>query len=654
MPIIAPYGSWTSPIDPELLASSSPSFSCPSSDGDNLYWIESRPWENGRSVVVRRDSEGAIHDVLPSPLSARSKVHEYGGTPYIVVDDTLYFCLYDDQRLYRLDLSEDSALSTPALPIPITPNEDYRFADFCYDKLHHRLICVAEIHTNQSEHGNQMPDNQIVAIPLDDSMQVITLCSGDDFYAYPRLDNTGEKLCWISWNHPDMPWDNTTLWLGSLDKNGLFYNQTPVVGNGGEAIFQPQWSPDNQLYFVSDRDNWWNIYRWQPTTGIEPIHPMAAEFATPLWVLGMSTYGFCSDGTLVCGHTCDGTWQLSTKKPEELDFQPIKNQYCSITDLFCDGKKAWLVGASPINSGELAELDIDNQTLRAVTQSCPLNIDPSYFSQPIPIHYPTSDQATAHAFFYRPTNSDFEGCEGSLPPLIVICHGGPTGATSTALNLKIQYWTSRGFAVLDVNYRGSTGYGRCYREQLNGQWGIVDVTDVVAGAKHLIEQGMVDSEKMAIRGSSAGGYTVLAALCFHRLFKAGACLYGIGDLETLARYTHKFESRYLDKLIGPYPAQKALYQERSPIHHIDQLHCPVIFFQGLDDKVVPPEQALAMTNALREKHLPVAYLSFEGEGHGFRKAETIKQSLEAELYFYGKVFGFIPQGKLPVIPISNL
>ncbi|MEH6469259.1 MAG: prolyl oligopeptidase family serine peptidase [Porticoccus sp.] len=644
MSTTAPYGSWASPIDPELLATSSPSFAYPSSDRENLYWLESRPWENGRSVIVQRDCKGTIRDVLPAPLSARSMVHEYGGTPYIVANDILYFCLYDDQRLYRLDLNKDDTL-----PTPISPAEGYRFADFCYDKYQHRLICVAEIHNSSPE-----PENQIVAIPLDDSMQVVTLCSGDDFYAYPRLDNTGRNLCWISWNHPDMPWDNTTLWLATIDNAGQLDTPISIAGNGEEAIFQPQWSPDNQLYFVSDRDNWWNLYRWLPSSGVEPIQPMTAEFATPLWVLGMSTYGFCDDGTLVCCHTHDGTWQLSTKKPNASDFQPVENDYCNISDIYCAGDNAWLVGASHINSGELAELDIKERSLKSITQSVSLSIDPSYIAQPSPINYPTSDQATSHAFFYQPTNPDFKGCEGSLPPLIVICHGGPTGSTTTALNLKIQYWTSRGFAVLDVNYRGSTGYGRHYREQLHGQWGIADVTDVVAGANYLIERKKVDPEKIAIRGSSAGGYTVLSALCFYQLFKAGACLYGIGDLETLARDTHKFESRYLDKLIGPYPSQQAIYQDRSPIHHIDQFNCPVIFFQGLDDKVVPPEQTVAMTKALREKRLPVAYLPFEGEGHGFRMVETIKQSLEAELFFYGKVFGFAPHGDLPTIPINNL
>ena len=653
---VKPYGSWASPITPELLASSSLTYAYPCCDGENLYWLESRPWENGRSVVVQRNSKGHVRDVLPAPLSARSKVHEYGGTPYIVINQVLYFCLYDDQRIYQLDLGNADQEKNEALPTPITPENDYRFADFCYDKYRHRLICVAENHNNVSE-----PENSIVAIPLDGSMSVTPLCRGDDFYAYPRLDNTGSQLCWISWNHPDMPWDNTVLWLANLDKKGNTLESVAVAGNGQEAIFQPQWSPDNQLYFVSDRDNWWNIYRWQPESGIEPIHSMAAEFATPLWVLGMSTYGFCQDGTLACCYSQNGTWQLALQT-QNTPLHAIETSYTQISDIYCQGDQVWLVGAAPNISAELAEFNITSGRLSTIAQGKPLPFDKHFLSTPVPICFQTTNneaehhttETTAHAFYYQPSNLDFRGEEKSMPPLIVMCHGGPTGATTTALNLKIQYWTSRGFSVLDVNYRGSTGYGRNYRKQLHGQWGIADVTDVVAGARYLIKNQSVDPNKIAIRGSSAGGYTVLAALCFHDLFKAGACLYGIGNLETLAEDTHKFESRYLDTLIGPYPAQRTIYQERSPIHHIDQLHCPVIFFQGLDDKVVPPEQAIAMTQALRKKQLPVAYMPFAGEGHGFRKAETIKQSLEAELYFYSKVFDFIPSENLPKIHIDNL
>jgi len=650
-PKIAPYGSWESPINPTLLTASTPCYSYPTHDGGNLYWLESRPWENGRAVVVQRNSEGQVNDVLPAPLSARSKVHEYGGAPYIVVDNILYFCLYDDQRIYQLELG----INNPR-PKPITRENSYRFADFCYDKYRHRLICVAENHINANE-----PKNSIVAIPLDRSKSIITLCSGDDFYAYPQLDKTGNQLSWVSWNHPDMPWDNTVLWLADLNRRGEIIEPMAIAGNGNEAIFQPQWSPDNQLYFVSDQDNWWNLYRWDPEQGIEPIQPMAAEFATPLWSLGMSTYSFAENGALVCCYTQDGTWQLAIKAPNT-NMQQIETGYTQISNLYCHGDQVWFVGAATTTNAELVEYNINNGQLLPVAQGTPLPFDQQYLSKPTPISFDTTSnvpthstgQARAHAFYYQPSNPAYVGPTDDLPPLIVICHGGPTGSTSTGLNLKVQYWTTRGFAVLDVNYRGSTGYGRHYREQLHGQWGIADVADVVAGARYLIEQQCVNPEKVAIRGSSAGGYTVLAALCFYDLFKAGACLYGIGDLETLAQDTHKFESRYLDKLIGPYPEQQAIYQERSPIHHTDKLRCPVIFFQGLDDKVVPPEQAIAMTQALRDKHLPVAYLSFAGEGHGFSKAETIKQALEAELYFYSKVFDFTPNETLPDIQIDNL
>lgn len=671
---VAPYGSWVSPINPEQLSASTPSYAFPCQDGDSLYWVESRPWENGRAVVVRRDGRGNISDALPAPLNARSKVHEYGGTPYIVIDDCLYFCLYDDQRIYCLDLTSDNAI-----PTPITPENDYRYADFCYDAHRERLICVAENHDSPSE-----PQNSIVAIPLDGSAAIATLCSGADFYAYPRLDNTGSQLSWISWDHPNMPWNSTTLWLATLDDDGTPIAANPVAGNGHEAIFQPQWSPENQLYFVSDRNNWWNIYRISPAAGtggkpsvdpqtIEPVHTMAAEFATPLWVLGMSTYGFCHHAgvtTLICCYSKNGAWYLAQKilgtqsleANNELALEPLETlaiDYSQLSDIYCSGNRAWMVAAAPKATSTLVEYRIEDKQLTPVTQQISLPFSSDYLSQPTPLTFATTDTDTslgnqAHGFYYPPQNPDYCGEPNSLPPLIVVCHGGPTGATSTALNLKVQYWTSRGFAVFDVNYRGSTGYGRDYREQLHGRWGLADVADVVTGAQHLIQQHLVDPDKIAIRGSSAGGYTVLAALCFYDLFKAGACLYGIGDLETLAKDTHKFESRYLDTLIGPYPEERATYQQRSPIHHVDKLHCPVIFFQGLEDKVVPPEQALAMTQALRDKQLPVAYLPFEGEGHGFRKAETVKRALEAELYFYGKIFGFPTDETLPKIHINNL
>ncbi|WP_461482412.1 S9 family peptidase [Porticoccus sp.] len=644
MTTTAAYGSWISPITPALLTDAAPGYAFPQFDCGNLYWLESRPWENGRSVVVRRTAEGVVEDALPGPLSCRSKVHEYGGASYLVADDVLYFCLYDDQRVYALNLQDRQSL-----PRPLTPDNDCCYADFCFDRRHQRLICVAENHGVPGE-----PENLLVGIPLDGSMATQRLCAGADFYAYPRLDNFGERLCWISWNHPNMPWDNTELWLSGLAADGTLANPVRVAGNGDEAITQPRWSPANQLHFVSDRDNWWNLYCLADAGSGESLRPLTAEFATPLWVLGMSNYDFCADGTLLCSFSRDGSWQLATLSPGTSTLLTVATDYSQISDVRCHGDRAWLVGTSPQLQTELAEWRASDCSLISVAHGKSLSFEPGYLSQPQPIRFPTANGRSAHAFYYPPANPQYRAPPGTLPPLIVVCHGGPTGAASTGLNLKVQYWSSRGFAVLDVNYRGSTGYGRHYRQALHGLWGIADVEDVVAGARFLIDQGWVDSEKVAIRGSSAGGYTVLAALCFHDLFRAGACLYGIGDLETLARDTHKFESRYLERLVGPYPEQQAVYRERSPVHHVDNFHCPVIFFQGLDDKVVPPEQALSMVKALRQKRMPVAYLPFPGESHGFRKAETIRQSLEAELYFYGRVFDFKPADNLPTITIFNL
>ena len=644
MTTTAPFGCWASPIVPELLTNGLPGYAFPQFDNGNLYWLETRPWENGRSVVVRRRADGAIEDALPAPLSCRSKVHEYGGSPYIVSGNVMYFCLYDDQRVYALTLDDPEAL-----PQPITPDAKYCFADFCVDQTRQRLICVMEDHSQSGE-----PQNLVAAIPLSGDMALQRLCEGEDFYAYPKLDNNGQQLCWISWNHPDMPWDNTRLWLSTLDNDGLPGTPELIAGQGDESVTQPRWSPDNHLHFVSDRNNWWNLYRLGDTHQIEALLPMSAEFATPLWTLGMSNYDFLGDGAILCSYTADGSWFLATLSPDSQTLKPVETLYTQISDIYCQGECGWLVGAAPQLSAELAQWTTDDRNLTTVARGEPLGIDDGFLSRPQPISFPSGDNAVAHGFYYPPSNPDYTAPENSKPPLIVVCHGGPTGATGTSLNLKLQYWTSRGFAVLDVNYRGSTGYGRDYRHALDGQWGIVDVEDVVAGTRYLIDQQLVDRKKVAIRGSSAGGYTVLAALCFEDIFRAGACLYGIGDLETLARDTHKFESHYLERLVGPYPEQQETYRARSPIHHVDRFDCPVIFFQGRDDRGVPPEQALTMVKALRQKQMAVAYLPFEGESHGFRKAETIKTALEAELYFYGRVFRFKPADQLPITPIFNI
>ncbi|OUS07348.1 hypothetical protein A9Q90_05350 [Gammaproteobacteria bacterium 54_18_T64] len=641
-----PFGSWVSPISARQVASAAPSMDSLCLDGDDLYWLEARPEESGRNAIVRLNADGDKSDVLPAPHSARSRVHEYGGTPYIVVAGALYFCEQDDQRIYRLDTRVQGAS-----PAAISPaGQNLRFADFCFDENQQRLIVVAEQATAPDSATPGEPRNFIAALAIDAPHDFVELHSGADFYAYPRLSPDGGQLSWISWQHPQMPWQGSELWLAGLTKEGLVGSPELVAGGCDESIFQAQWSPAGDLHFVSDASEWWNIYRCTSTgqgaNHIEAICPQQVEFATPLWTLGMSTYGFCAEGRLAACYSKDGLWHLGLieehgDSPTSGNFKAYDLPFTQISALISRGHRVWFIGASPSQSGCLVELDTRSGQHKIIHQFAALAIAADNYAQPQTITFTTSDDEEAHGFYYPPCNSRYsQGAPDEKPPLLVMCHGGPTGATSTGFNLKIQFWSNRGIAVLDVNYRGSTGYGRSYRQALDGAWGIKDVADVVAGAQHLIDRGLADPERIMIRGGSAGGYTVLAALAFHDLFKAGASYYGIGDLETLARDTHKFESRYLDTLVGPYPAEQALYQERSPINHIDKLNCPVIFFQGLDDKVVPPQQAEAMVASLDKKGLKVKYTAFSGEGHGFRQAQNTERALLEELQFYSEVFGF--------------
>ena len=645
------YGTWVSPISARQVASAAPAIDTPlinnksldngsidsGNDGDDLYWLEARPEEGGRSAIVRLSANGEKTDVLPAPFSARSRVHEYGGTPYIVVAGILFFCEQSDQRIYRLDTR-----SKEVTPEAISPaNQNLRFADFCFDEIHQRLICVAE----QSGEALSEPRNFIAALPINTPYELSELHSGADFYAYPRLSPKGSQLSWISWHHPQMPWQGSELWLADLTNEGLLASPEKIAGGCDESIFQPQWSPDGELYFVSDRSEWWNIYRCasmgEGKNSIEERCPQQAEFATPLWTLGMSTYGFSENNGLAACYTENGCWYLGLIKNNTQKTIPLDLPFTQISGLISKDHRVWFIGASPSQSGCLVELDTHTGQHKIIHQFAALPIDEGNYSRPQAITFTTTNSEQAHGFYYPPCNAAYsQNTLDEKPPLLVLCHGGPTGATSTGFNLKIQFWTNRGFAVLDVNYRGSTGYGRAYRQALDSAWGIKDVDDVVAGAQHLIKQGLADPQRIMIRGGSAGGYTVLAALAFHDLFKAGASYYGIGDLETLARDTHKFESRYLDTLVGPYPAEQALYQQRSPINHIDKLNCPVIFFQGLDDRVVPPQQAEAMVESLEKKGLKVKYVPFSGEGHGFRQAENTERALLEELQFYSEVFGF--------------
>jgi dipeptidyl aminopeptidase/acylaminoacyl peptidase len=644
----APYGSWKSPITSDLIIAGSIGLGQIRLDGDAIYWSESRPTEGGRNVIVRRTADGQTADLTPAPFNARTRVHEYGGGAFSVVDRVIYFSNFSDQRLYRQTMGDS--------PLPLTPEQSLRYADTILDPSRNRLIGVREDHTI----GDREPVNTIVSIPLENSDPTdegaqSVLVSGSDFYATPRLSPDGSTLSWICWNHPNMPWDGTELWIGTLQADGSIAEPQKIAGGKEESIFQPEWSPDGRLYFVSDRTNWWNLYRWNPVDGtIEAVCPKDAEFGLPLWVFGMSTYGFASRDRIICTYTQNGISHLASLDLSSLELTEIPTRYTSIAGLQVCAEHAVFVGGSPTQSTAIVRFDLATNHAEILRRSSELKIDPGYLSVPEAIEFPTENGLTAHALYYAPVNQDYTAPEGERPPMLVKSHGGPTAATSAALSLSIQYWTSRGFAFLDVNYGGSTGYGRAYRERLKGQWGIVDVDDCANGAKYLADQGKVDRDRLVIAGGSAGGYTTLCALTFRDTFKAGASYYGVSDLKALAEDTHKFESRYLDGLIGAYPAEKELYDQRSPISAVDQLSCPVIFFQGDEDKIVPPNQAEMMVNALRDKGLPVAYVLFEGEQHGFRKAENIKRALDGEFYFYSRVFGFEPAEAIVPVEIANL
>ena len=639
-----PCGSWPSPITPELAASTAGTIDWPLADGDILYWIETRPTEGGRSAVVALAPDGTRRDLLPAPINVRSRVHEYGGRPYMVADGILYFVLQDDQRIYRLDTRHLDTRHAYALPVAITPAEGgLRFAEPCLDRRHNRLLAIGERHHPDTVNGvKRAPTNFIATIALDDSGAVDELVSGDDFYAYPSLSPDGRQLAWISWNHPDMPWDRTHLWLADIGADGACRNVRHIAGGNavcptGEAVLQPGWTAAGELLFVSDRSGWWNLYRLTASGTTVAAFPLVAEFAAPLWSLGMSTWAACANGQLATAYTRNGLWQLGLIDPATRTLKGIDAPHTEFAALAAAGNRVWCVASSPAHGSELLELDATSGVWRCLHRLGDPGLDPGFLPAPENFHYPTEDGTEAHGFYYRPAHPGYAPLPGELPPLIALCHGGPTGATSTAYSAKVRFWTSRGFAVADFNYRGSTGYGRAYRDALRGRWGLADIADVVAGVRHLAARGRADPARLLIRGSSAGGYTVLAALTFADVFRAGASLYGIGDLEALARDTHKFESRYLDGLVGPWPAARERYRARSPIHHVEQLDCPVIFFQGLDDKVVPPNQTLAMVAALHARDLPVVYVPFPGEGHGFRRPEHVARVFREELAFYQQV-----------------
>lgn len=642
-PQVAPYGSWKSPITPDLIVAGVVGLGYIRTCGEDVYWIELRPTERGRQVLVRRRPDGTTSDVTPAPFNARTRAHEYGGCPYLVTPEAVYVSNFGDQRLY--------AVADGAAPRPITPDADIRYADCLWDAARRRILCVREDHTQP--HRDPLGVTTLAALDPAGRMPAQALVEGSDFYSSPRLSPDGRRLAWIAWEHPNMPWDDTELWVATVREDGSLDGAQRVAGGPGESILQPEWSPDGVLHFISDRTGWWNPYRWRQGV-IEPLVQMEAEFGGPAWVFGQSAYAFECERAMVCAWSQRGLSTLASFDTQTGRLVPIRVPYSAIGDVHATPGRVLFLGGSPTEASQIVQIDLGAGRVEALRRSSSVTVDPGYLSAPEPIEFPTAGGATAHAFFYPPCNRDYAGPAPERPPLLVMIHGGPTSAASTVLNLRTQYWTSRGVAVLDVNYRGSTGYGRAYRQSLYGAWGIADVDDCVHGARFLVERGQVDGDRLAITGGSAGGYTTLAALTFRDTFKAGASHFGVSDLEALVRDTHKFESRYLDRLVGPYPERQDLYQARSPIHHVDRLRRPIILFQGLEDKIVPPNQAEMIFAAVKAKGLPVAYLPFEGEQHGFRQAANIKRALEAEFYFYARVFGYTPADPIEPVRIENL
>jgi dienelactone hydrolase len=649
---MTPYGSWPSPLTAARVTAGALRLDQIQLDGDDVYWLEGRASEGGRYVIVKWSADGAV-DVTPAGFNVRTRVHEYGGAAYTVHKGAIYFSNFSDQRVYRQGPGEAPVAMTEPGPM---------WADYRVDAARHRLIGVREENGRPpSPKGSGGAGvNTIAAIP--DRV----LVEGADFYSDPIVSPDGKFLAWLQWNHPNMPWDGTELWVGAFNASGLIGVREKVAGGAAESIFQPEWSPDGALYFVSDRTGWWNLYRWSGKD-VEAIHPMAAEFGKPQWTFSMVSYAFVSPTRMAATYVENGRWKLAmidvyTKQftPIDLPVQPLESIKARATEgadkktrategaetktRATEGADIYFVGGSSTESPAI--MGLHGATLHVLRRSTTEQIPREWISVPETITFTVKDR-DVHAFYYPPANPDvvrspdhqITRSPDEKPPLLVITHGGPTGATSDVLDPKIQFWTSRGFAVLDVDYSGSTGYGRPYRDRLKGQWGVVDVEDAVGGAEAMVAAGKADPERLIIRGGSAGGYTTLAALTFHHTFKAGASYYGISDLEVLQSDTHKFESRYNDSLVGPWPAARDVYIARSPIHFTDRLSCPIILFQGLEDKVVPPNQSEMMAEAARKKGLKVKYVTFAGEQHGFRKAQNIIRALEEELAFYQDVFG---------------
>ena len=641
MPTRLPYGTWPSPISAETTTRSGIRFAdMLHTDGDDLYWVESRAAEGGRSVIVRRDAAGVVADVGPADFNARTRVHEYGGGAYGVHDGVVYAARFEDQRWYRI---------TGATAVPITPEPEVlaglRYADPTFGD--GWAIVVRESHPAD---GGE-PINELVRIDLTGAAAPVVVASGHDFFAAPRISPDGTSLTWITWDHPNMPWDGADLWVADISPGGEVGRPRHVAGGPSESIAQPEWSPSGSLHFVSDRTGWWNLYRLDGDETIA-VHPAEAEYAYPMWTLGHRRYTFLADGRIVALEEGAAGDRLLIIGAEGIEEAPLP--YVAFgSSMARIGGAAYLVASASDRPTSLVGFDLDIGRFRTIRAPEGAVIDPGFVGVPRPITFDTPD-GTAHALYYPPTHPGHRAPRGERPPLIVNIHGGPTSRLAMGLNPERLFWTSRGFAIVDVDHGGSTGYGRAYRKRLDGRWGVVDVRDCTLAAVACAGRGLADPKRLLIHGGSAGGFTVLMALALSDEFAAGVASYAVTDLTALATDTHKFESRYLDSLIGPYPERRDLYLERSPTTHVAEITSPVLLLQGLEDRVVPPSQSEAMRDALIANGTPVGYLTFPGEGHGFRSAAARVRAMEAELWFYGKVLGFEVADRVEAVEVVGL
>ncbi len=642
----APYGSWPSPFPIELLTRGAVTFGEVGAAGGRRWWLEGRAEEGGRQVLVRRDTDGSLTRLTPEGFNARCRVHEYGGGAILIDGDLIVVSDFATGRLQRV--------TAPGVLEPLTADgRAWRFADLSHDRGRNRLLAIREDHEPATLARHGQAENAVVAIDLTDGT-VTVLAAGSDFFSAPRLAPDGRRLAWLRWDHPNLPWDGTELVLAELDDAGRPVNERVVAGSPSDWIAQPRWSPAGVLHFVAEPDGWMNLFRLRAAGGVERAHaPMEAELAFPDWVFGLSNYAFAGDGTIVAvGRSggCDRLYRIAADGTATLFDLP----FSEISYVAIDAGAAVFRAAATDRPWAVHELDLATGATTVLRRSTALEVDPADASLAELVEFPTDGDRTAFGILYRPTSRSARGPADARPPLIVTSHGGPTAQASTAFAVLIQLFTSRGFAVLDVDYGGSTGYGTAYRKRLEGEWGVVDLADCVAGARWLAAEGIVDGSRLAIRGGSASGYTTLCAVTFSDAFSAGTSYFGIGDLETFLAETHKFESRYLDRLIGPYPERKDLYHDRSPLNFAERISCPVLILQGAEDRIVPPAQAEQIVDVLWEGHLPHAYILFPGEDHGFRAAANIIRSFESELSFYGQVFGFEPADPMDPIEVAFL